>query len=165
MAMSAREPGAARAFVDTLAELGLGPERLEDPAIGRRAALLVAPELAWEAETGPLLDARAASALLGARSRNAISDLARRGRALALPGRPVRYPASQFGPDGRPYPVIGDVIRALRRARLDDWTIAAWLWNPQLELDGDSPAAFLRAGGPPERVRAVAERAGAPLER
>lgn len=162
-----RPTAAARAFDRTLASMGLDEARREDPALGHRAALLVAPELAWEAGVGPLLVADEVRQLLGARTRNAASSLARRARLLALrgPGRLVRYPASQFGPDGRPYPVVEEVLAALRHADLDAWTIAAWLRAPQVELGDVSPAEWLRAGRDPAWVRVVAERTAAPLER
>jgi hypothetical protein len=43
------------------------------------------------------------------------------------------------------------------------WTTASWLTSPQAELDGATPAGFLRAGGDADQVRRLAERVVARL--
>ncbi len=159
---------AAVAFVETLRELTLSEDLLEDPEVGRRAAMLVAPMAVNEHAAGPLLEAGQAGELLKVQTRSAVHDLARRGRLLAVkgPGRRVRFPAAQFAPDGRPWPVLAEVIAVLRGAELDDWEIAAWLTagEVQPELEGMSPAAWLSAGRDPASVALAARRTAHALD-
>jgi hypothetical protein len=100
---------AATAFEQTLHDLGFSGDEAElgDAAeFGRRGALLAVSDVVWRRRLGPLLDSRQVRALLGGTTRQAVSDLAKRGRLLALPderGR-LRFPAFQFSRAGRPLP-------------------------------------------------------------
>lgn len=77
---------ASASFESALRDLGLDRERAGDPMeLGRRAALVVAAEMAWNEHLGPLLDAKQVERLLGVRTRQAVSDLRKRGWLLGLP--------------------------------------------------------------------------------
>ncbi|HYG61244.1 MAG TPA: hypothetical protein VEL74_01575 [Thermoanaerobaculia bacterium] len=161
---------AARAFERTLEELERQPDSpdLGDPAaLGRRAALLAVADAVWGKALGPLYDVEQVKALLEVSSRQAVSDLAKRGRLLALEASGGRklYPAFQFGPDGRPYPEIVRVLEAFAGAVESFYTIASWFVTPQDLLDGETGAAWMRSRRDPERLLEAARRAAAPLAR
>jgi hypothetical protein len=149
---------ASAAFERALSALELPARELGDPeTLGRRAALLATAGAAWDELLGPLIAARQAQELLGVRSRQAVSDLARRGRLLALPtadGR-ILFPLSQFGPSGRPLPGVARVLAAFDDAAVSAWTIASWLATPQTDLDGEAPIAALKRGGEVAVARAA----------
>jgi hypothetical protein len=159
---------AARAFERTLEQLeqqenapGLG-----DPAaLGRRAALLATAEAVWGRHLGPLFDVEQVKAVLAVGSRQAVSDLAKRGRLLALDASGGRklYPAFQFGPEGRPCPELARVLAAFEGAVETPYTVASWLVSPQDLLEGETPAAWMRARRDPERLHEAARRAAAAL--
>ncbi|MBI4493771.1 MAG: hypothetical protein HY690_13345 [Chloroflexi bacterium] len=159
---------AATAFEATLQELGFsGVEgELGDPvALGRRAALLVAAEAAWRRHLGPLLDTRQVQELLGVRTRQAVNDLAKRRRLLALPTqkRRLRFPAFQFTGEGRPYPVLPAILDTFAGAVASPHTIASWFVTPQPLLEGETPARWLQQGRDPEAVKEAARRSAARL--
>src|SRR5436190_16244111 len=132
---------AARAFADELSRLGQEPSTDDAIAIGRRAALLVTAERLWAGHLGPLLDAGQVQELLGVGTRQAVSDFARRRRLLGLPagdGR-VRYPAWQFGANGRPFPEMPAVLGAFAAADVDPHTVASWWVTPKPGLGGMAP--------------------------
>jgi hypothetical protein len=160
---------AASAFRQTLRQLGLedAPELADSAAFGRRAALVAAADLIWRRHLGALLDTRQAQELLGVGTRQAVSDMVKRGRLLALPSGDGRlaYPAFQFGPTGRPYPVLPFVIGTLKEAGADPHTIASWFATPKALLEDASPAEWLRRGGDDAAVREAARRTAARLGR
>ena len=160
---------AARAFEETLAELTeKGHLQLGDPAqLGRCAALLALAGAAWEQHLGPLYDGGQAQAILGVGTRQAVSDLARRGRLLALESESGRklYPAFQFSSSGRPYPEIARVLEAFGEKVETPYTIASWLVSPQDLLDGETPVAWMRARRDPRPLVAAARRAAEALAR
>jgi hypothetical protein len=160
---------AASAFRETLRELGLegAPEMEDSAAFGRRAALVAAAELLWRRHLGARLDTRQVQTLLGVATRQAVSDMVKRGRLLALPtgdGR-LAYPAFQFGPTGRPYPVLPFVLETLREAGADPHTVASWFVTPKALLEDKSPAEWLKLGRDDAPVRVAARRAAARLGR
>jgi len=160
---------AASAFRQTLRQLGLegAPELGDSAAFGRRAALVAAADLLWRRHLGARLDTRQAQELLGVGTRQAVSDMVKRGRLLALrtaDGR-LAYPAFQFGPAGRPYPVLPFVLGTLREAGADPHTVASWFVTPKALLDDKSPAEWLKRGGDDAPVREAARRAAARLGR
>jgi hypothetical protein len=166
--MSSATAVAARAFERTLEEL----ERQEnapgfgDPAaLGRRAALLATAEAVWGRHLGPLFDVEQVKAVLAVGSRQAVSDLAKRGRLLALDASGGRklYPAFQFGPEGRPYPELARVLAAFEGVIETPYTVASWLVSPQELLEGETPAAWMRARRDPEHLHEAARRAVAAL--
>ena len=159
---------AARAFERTLEEMERQENALDlgDPAaLGRRAALLATAEAVWGRHLGPLFDLEQAKAVLAVGSRQAVFDLAKRGRLLALDAAGGRklYPAFQFGPDGRPYPELAPVLAAFSGAIETPYTLASWLVSPQDLLEGETPAAWMRSRRDPERLQEAARRAAAAL--
>ena len=90
-----------------------------------------------------------------------------RGTLLALRDQEGtnRYPAFQFGADGRPLPALGDVMRTLTRVVETPYTIAAWLTSTEPELDGHSPVDWLRSGRDPTAIVTQAGREAAGLSR
>lgn len=67
------------------------------------------------------------------------------GRIFSVPWRGnERYPAFQFR-DGRPLPIVGEIIRALP-AGLSYWEIAFWFVSANPWLDGAAPMDSLEAG-------------------
>src|SRR5687767_9284830 len=110
-------------------------------------------EAAWRNHLGPLLDAKQVQELMGVRTRQAVSDLRTRHRILGLTrqdGRVV-YPAFQFGPGGRPFAELPEILRILSERSADLWTVASWV------RDAASPSR-----GPDAcRVAPAGERAGA----
>ncbi len=61
------------------------------------------------------------------------------------------YPAFQFDADGRPVACLAQVLPRLAGA-LTPLEVAALLSTPSSELGGRIPIAWLRDGGPAERV-------------
>jgi len=127
---------------------------------------MAAAEAAWTKHLGPLLEAKQVKELLGVGTRQAVSDLRSRGRLLGLrrqDGRVV-YPAFQFGPGGRPFSALPQVLELMGdRAALDAWTVASWFVSPQTLLDGATPADWLHRKRDPERVVRAARRTAARL--
>jgi hypothetical protein len=158
-----RARAAAKAFEEALEEFSLSensPE-LENPeALGRRAALLAVAEVSWGQVLGPLFDVEQAQTILKVKSRQAVSDLAKRGRLLALDGSGGRklYPAFQFGPNGRPYPEIPKILAIFEGIVETSYTIASWLVSPQDLLEGETPTAWLQSRRDPELVFEAARR-------
>lgn len=154
-------------FTRRLEELGVVVD--DDPvALGRRAALAVAAEQAWESEMDGLLTSAEARMLLGGISREALRKQVSGGRILALRDDRglVRYPAWQFDPDaGRAHPEVAEVAKRFADAGLSAWTAAAFCVGRQPELDGDSPAEAMRGGGRSEEILLAADRAIAELTR
>jgi len=160
---------ATEAFGKTLRELERrsgAPELLDDPSgLGRRAALMVVAERLWGEHLGPLLEVEEVKSLLCVGSRQAVSDLAKRGRLLALDaagGRKV-YPAFQFARGGRPFPELPEILKAFDGAAETPYTIASWLVSPQDLLERQTPAAWMQAGREPDRLFEAARRSAAKL--
>jgi len=159
---------AARAFERTLEELERQEEALDlgDPEVlGRRAALLAAAEAVWGLQLGPLFDVDQVKAVLGVGSRQAVSDLAKRGRLLALDaaGQRKLYPSFQFGTDGRPLPELPRLLAVFDGAVESAYTVASWMVSPQELLAGETPAAWMRSRRDPEPLLEAARRAAAAL--
>lgn len=155
---------AAEAFARTLTRMKL-TRGLGDPEeIGRRAALLVAAEHAWREHLGTLLDLASVRALLGGVSRQAVHDLMKRRRLLAVEEKGERlYPAFQFR-QGKALPGVAGVLAAFEAAVLDPHTVAAWLNRPNPELESRSPAEWLHEGRGEDAVVLAARRVAARLE-
>lgn len=158
---------AAEAFEKTLEDLDIDEAAaLGDPAaLGRRAALLAVAESVWNRHLGPLFNAEQVAALLGVRSRQAVSDLARRGRLLALEtasGRKL-YPASQFARGGRPYPELASILKIFAGVVETPYTIASWLASPNSMLGDVPPIVWMREGRGSDQLLEVARRNAARL--
>jgi hypothetical protein len=168
--MSSATAAAGRAFGKALDELGLnGKEEGFDAAeLGRRGALLAASDLIWRDRLGRLLSRDEVQELLGLQSRQAVHDLVKRGRLLALAtqnGRPV-YPAFQFDlEEGRIHSALSPAVQHFTQAAVDPYTAASWFCEPQALLEGLTPAAWMRERRADRPLIEAARRSAAPLAR
>lgn len=141
---------AAKTFEQTLEELGItGKERDVDPsALGRRAALLAASDVVWHKHLGPMYSSKQVREVMGRGTRQSVSELAKRGRLLALPEEDGRlaFPAFQFGRTGKRLPALEQVLELFDGAVETPYTVASWFVTPEPGLQGKTPAAWLRAG-------------------
>jgi hypothetical protein len=166
--MSSATADAGRAFVAALDALGLNgnEEGFDADELGRRGALLAASDLIWRERLGRLLSRDEVEELLGVTSRQAVHDLAKRGRLLALPtqgGRPM-FPAFQFDLEqGRIYSAVPPAIGHFKEASVDPYTAASWFCEPQPVLGGLTPADWLRERGADRPLIEAARRSAAPL--
>lgn len=116
------------------------------------------PELSqWDELVGPFYKA-SAIAKWRDQSRQNVSKLTGRGSLLALRTEDgaCLYPAFQFDGDGNAPPRLKELLRLLRSAIADDWTIALWLNNPQHILDGRTPIELLWDSNQADRVFTLA---------
>jgi hypothetical protein len=75
--------------------------------------------------------------------------------AISHGGRAL-YPAFQFGADGKPLPIIAEVLAILNRdSERTDWDNALWFAGDSGWLDGESPKECLQSD--PEGVKRAAE--------
>jgi hypothetical protein len=149
---------AGAAFVQTLHSV-LGDRPLSEQA-ARRAALTAAASTVWEDAIGPLLSGEQARELLGI-SRQRLSQLAKSGRLILLEERSGdrRYPAWQFGEDGRPLDALVAAFRTLAtEGETSSWSAASWATHQHPELDDRSPREWAAAGKETERLLLVASR-------
>jgi hypothetical protein len=161
---------AAKAFGEALEEAWEklpddAPEIQNPEALGRRAALLAVSEMVWGQVLGPLYDVEQVQTILRVKTRQAVSDLAKRGRLLALDGSGGRklYPAFQFGPNGRPYTEIAKVIEIFEGIVETPYTIASWFVSPQDLLASETPAAWLQGDKDSSQLLAAAQRSAGEL--
>ena len=153
---------AAKTFEQTLEELGItGREREVDPsALGRRAALLAASDVVWHKHLGPMYSSKQVREVMRRGTRQSVSELAKRGRLLALPeddGR-LAFPAFQFGRTGERLPALEEILELFDGAVETPYTVASWFVTPEPRLQGKTPAAWLRAGRPTEPALDAATR-------
>jgi hypothetical protein len=160
---------AARAFRETLERLELPASDpvLENPErLGREAAMAAAAGAIWRKHLGPTLGTAEVQEKIGVRTRQAVSDLVKRRRLLALDTEKagLRYPLFQFSPQGRPYPEIPQILEMFHEANIDPYTAASWFKTPQALLKNKTPAAWLQADRDPalvvEAARRVADTVG-----
>jgi hypothetical protein len=155
-----------QAYRDKLHELEVDEESIDtDPtALGRRVALLVATRRRWEGQLGLLLSSTDFQRSTGL-SRQALSQAVEARRVLRLTTKAGKtcYPAFQLDESGRVLPGLRPVLVTFAGGVRSSWTAASWLTSPQPELDGATPAGFLRAGGDADQVRRLAERVVARL--
>jgi hypothetical protein len=154
------DPALIVEFVRTLGEaLAARPDTQQpvklDPQIARRGALLSVAEIAWQDTLGPLLDTPQARQLLDV-SRQRVHELAGARRLIVLRDRSgrLRFPVFQFR-DAEPDARMVEAFWLLAEY-VSDWTAASWMVTPSQALDGASPVTWLRDGGDPELVRALA---------
>lgn len=90
-----------------------------------------------------------------------LAAAARRGGALLAINRGPQtlYPGFQFGPDGRPLPVIRDLRQLADQCGWSETSVVQWLCAPTTYLDQRRPVELLLDN--PDRVLDVARRAWA----
>ena len=143
---------------------GLMGEKPLSVAAARRAGLLAAAAEVWEHELGPLLSSAQVRELLGDVSRQRVDELLRSRRLIGLldQGGRRRFPAFQFH-DGRPQEPLVAAFWTLADAAVSPWTAAAWCVSDDDQLDGVSPARWVRERRDAERLALVARRDAARL--
>jgi hypothetical protein len=160
---------AAKTFEQTLEELGItGREReVNAAALGRRAALLAASDVVWHKHLGPMYSSKQVREVMGRGTRQSVSELAKRGRLLALPEEEGRlaFPAFQFGRTGERLPALEQILEIFDGAVETPYTVASWFVTSEPQLQGKTPAAWLRAGRPTEPVLDAATRYAQRLRR
>ena len=157
-ALSAQE-AAGVAFVEALGEV-LGERPLSVQA-ARRAALAAAAATVWEDVVGPLLSGQQVRELMGGVSRQRLEQLAGSGRLIVLEERSGqrRYPAWQFGEDGRPLAaLVAAHQRLVTDGEMSPWSAASWCVHEHDQLGGLSPLDWARAGRDPDYLALVAGR-------
>ena len=155
---------AAEAFDAMLTELGIDERDVDPVDLGRRGALLAAADLVWARHLGPAYETKQVRELLG-NSRQAVHERAKRGTLLAVrgdDGQP-RFPAFQFGPAGKPLPALAAILEVLRPVVASPYTIASWFVTEATELEGKTPAEWLREGRDPGAALRAASRYAARL--
>lgn len=157
---------AAAAFERALE--GFEIERVADQEeLGKRGALLAVADQVWQRHLGPSLNGEQARSLLGVRTRQALHDLVKRRRLLALPGEQGRavYPAFQFDSTGRPHPSVPTILAMFDDAGVTAHTTASWFRSPQAALKGKTPADWIEADADADRLIEAARRSAARLGR
>jgi hypothetical protein len=142
---------AARAFLRLPQD---APELLDPVELGRRPALRAVAETAWKQLLGSLHDDEQVQSVLGLPSRQEVQDLAERGQLLALEASRGRklYPAFQLDDEGKPYTELPQVLKIFSGVVQTPYTVASWFVSPQDILNGDTPAAWMKARRDPERL-------------
>ena len=118
----------------------------EAAVLGARAAELVGAGAAWHAHLGPILDVRAVQTTLQVTTRQAVYDLVKRRRLLALKrdGEGMAFSAFQFDPaTGQPHPVVALLIEIFATHGVDGYTTASWIVTAQDDLAGMVPRDVL----------------------
>lgn len=127
---------------------GQDPRTLGEPvAVAERMLAAVPEPHPWDEQIGPFYDTPALVRLLGI-TKQAVADRAKRRTVLRVTTRQGRhlYPVFQF--EGRTlHRGFSAVLQEFRDAPVDGWAVASWLTTPAAALDGETPAAWLRAGG------------------
>ena len=88
-----------------------------------------------------------------------MATTARRNKTLLAvrQGNYLAYPGFQFGPDGKPLPVIARLIEVADDSGWSEAGLVQWLCSPTTYLDGSRPVDLLAAD--PDRAVAVAAQA------
>jgi hypothetical protein len=168
--VSSATADAGRAFARALAALGLSgdEEGFDADELGRRGALLATSDLVWRERLGRLLTRDEVQEILGLQTRQAVFDLAKRGRLLALPTQSGRahYPAFQFDLErGRTYPALTKALMLFREAEVNPYSAASWFCEPQSLLGERTPAQWMLERRSDETLIETARRSAAPLAR
>ncbi|SOX52138.1 hypothetical protein MAAFP003_800 [Mycobacterium ahvazicum] len=128
-----------------------------EPAVARAVQAELNLYARITAEFG-MLTSTEAGKRMGSRSsapRN-LATTARRNKTLLAvrQGNYLSYPGFQFGPDGKPLPVIGRLLALADDSGWSEAGLVQWLCSPTTYLDGDRPVDHLVTD--PDRVLAVA---------
>ena len=105
--------------------------------------------------------------VMGRGTRQSVSELAKRGRLLALPEEDGRlaFPGFQFGRTGKRLPALERILEIFNGAVETPYTVASWFVTAEPRLQGKTPAAWLRAGRPTEPALEAATRYAQRLRR
>ncbi|HEX7322018.1 MAG TPA: hypothetical protein VF299_03650 [Mycobacterium sp.] len=139
-------------------EAQLGPEAFGDPERIADAMVAALPlGHVFDEVSGPFYDTAGLSRWLEI-SRQALHQKVARQAMLACPldDGTVVYPTWQFLDSGATIPSLAEVLATLAAGTDDAWMIALWMRAPSENLDGDRPSDWLRNGGDPRRVIAMA---------
>lgn len=119
----------------------------------------------WREALGPLLDLESIRTIFGDPSAAEAEALAGQQRLLALRAADGRrlYPGFQFTEQGRLYPEIETILGIFTEVVTTPYTIASWMVSPQDLLEGETPAAWLRAGRDAALLLEAARRSAAKL--
>jgi hypothetical protein len=128
-----------------------------EPAVARAVQAELNLYARIEAEFG-MLTSTEAGKRMGSRSsapRN-LATTARRNKTLVAvrQGNYLAYPGFQFGPDGKPLPVIARLLAVADDSGWSEAGLVQWLCAPTTYLDCDRPVDHLATD--PDRVLAVA---------
>ncbi|BBZ09330.1 hypothetical protein MDOR_34990 [Mycolicibacterium doricum] len=138
-------------------EANIDPEVFGDPDDLAEAMVAALPHShVFDEIAGPFYDTAGLTRWLGI-TRQALHQRAAKNAILACPladGSTV-YPAWQFLPDGATLPSLAEVLGILGDGD-DPWMVALWLRAPSALLDGERPSDWLRDGGDPQPVLAMA---------
>lgn len=112
----------------------------------------------WDDLLGPFYSTAQVAKICGGISRQALADRRERRTILGLKTADgvIVYPSFQFDGTNRVVSGLSDVLQCFRDVDADDWTLAGWLVSPLRALGGQSVMDWLRAGGEPEPVLALA---------
>jgi len=144
-------------------EASLGPEAFGDPEQIAEAMVAALPlGHVYDEVTGPFYDTTGLTRWLGV-TRQALHQKVARYAILACPldDGGVVYPTWQFLDSGATIPALRDVLTVLASGTVDPWMAALWMRAPSEHLDGSCPADWLRHGGDPQRVIAMARQTAA----
>ncbi|OBH84163.1 hypothetical protein [Mycobacterium sp. E2989] len=146
----------ARAVGDALASVAVYTE----PAVARAVQAEQNLYARIEDEFG-MLSSTDAGKRMGSRSsapRNLATTAHRNGALVAVRrGTYLAYPGFQFGPDGKPLPVIARLREVAEDSGWSEAGLVQWLCSPTTYLDSERPVD--RLGTDPDRVVAVAAEA------
>lgn len=142
-------------------EAQLDPEAFGDPERIADAMVAALPlGHVFDEVSGPFYDTAGLSRWLGI-SRQALHQKVARHAVLACPlddGSTV-YPTWQFLDSGATIPSLAEVLATLAEGSDDAWMVALWMRAPSENLDGERPCDWLRNGGDPQQVIAMARQA------
>jgi hypothetical protein len=140
-------------------EAQLGPEAFGDPEKIAETMVAALPQShVFDEISGPFYDTSGLTRWLDI-SRQALHQRVARHAVLACPLEDggVVYPTWQFLDNGATIPSLTDVLSTLADGTDDAWMMALWMRAPSEELDEARPSEWLRAGGDPHRVIAMAK--------
>lgn len=139
-------------------EAQLSPDAFGDPERVADAMVAALPlGHVFDDISGPFYDTRGLIRWLGI-SRQALHQKVTRHAVLACPldDGGVVYPTWQFLDSGATIPSLAEVLNCLVAGTDDPWMIALWMRAPSDDLAGACPSDWLRSGGDPEQVLAMA---------
>ncbi|WP_157157595.1 hypothetical protein [Diaminobutyricimonas sp. LJ205] len=103
------------------------------------------PAQFWDRKVGPFYTTGGVARLLHTSVEDVITHTKSRDLlAVPLADGHLVYPSFQF--EETPLPELSAVLDTLDPARLDSWTIAAWLVSKHDIFNGSSPAELMRSG-------------------